>query len=206
MQGFDTKALILFPKEDNWTYQDYAYKYQFKKAVDNICRYLVSRGIEPHAFYTDDVARDISNPAIKWVSPLSKADLFFASKYCGLTDALTTPMITMDDIYNAITLKDPGEPDMSVEKRFDMVIRHESAAFKKIIPQYKIVVHFVVKSNAKYSVTSKQNDGKIRIVVAASNFKPTIYMSGNEEDPCDILGVPYANRCLDLWDVNSEVQ
>ena len=205
MLGFDDKALILFPKEESWEFKDYGYKYQFKQALANLCRYLKSINIQPYAFYTDDVARDLGNPNIMWVSTLSKADRFFVKNHCGLDNVMSIPMVEYDEVYNEVTLKDPGDVDMSEDERFSMVIRHDIAAAKKIIPKYKIVVHFYVKNNAKYTVTSKQGDGRIRINVSAGNFMPTVYMSGNQEDPCDVLGVPFANRCLSLWYEGNEV-
>lgn len=202
MRGFDNKALILFPKLENYEFKSSSYKYDFKRAVNHLCEYLKSIDVEPHVFYTDDIARELCHPDFKWVSTLSKADRFFISKYCdGTSSALNSSMIEFEDIYNEITAKDPGSLDMGVEERFDMVLRHDSKAATKIIPMYKIVVHFVVKGKAKYKVTTKQGDGKVRINVNAGNFLPTVYMSGNEEDACDLLAVPYANRCLDLWEV-----
>lgn len=202
MKGFDDKALILFPKLENYEYKSSAYKYEFKKAVNNLCAYLESIGVEPHVFYTDDIARELKHPDFKWVSTLSKADRFFVQKYCDNTsEALSAHMIEFDDIYNEITAKDPGSMDMGVEERFEMVLRHDSKAATKIIPNYKIVVHFMVKGKTKYKVTTKQGDGKIRINVNATNFLPTVYMSGNEENACDLLAVPYANRCLHVWEV-----
>lgn len=202
MKGFDNKALVLFPKMENYEFKGAAYKYQFKTAVDKLCKYLKSIGMEPHVFYTDDVGREINHKDFKWVSTLSKADRFFVSKYCdGTSGALTTPMIEYDDIYNEVTAKDPGTVDMSVEERFEMVLRHDLKAANKLIPTYKVVCHFLIKGKSKYKVTSKQGDGKIRVNINANNFMPTVYMGGNEENACDLLGVPYANRCLELWEV-----
>ena len=53
--------------------------------------------------------------------------------------------------------------------------------------------------NVPYKATSKTGDGKIRIHVSANTFIPTVYMSGQEENPIDVLGVGYANRGLDVW-------
>ena len=36
MQGFDTRALLLFPKYENYQNKPPAYKYQFKKAVEKL--------------------------------------------------------------------------------------------------------------------------------------------------------------------------
>lgn len=201
MFGFDDKALILFPSMENYEHKPGMYKYQFKKAVNNLCAYLKDKGIEPHVFYTDDVAREIRHPDFKYVSTLSTADKFFISKYCdNASDALTLSMIEFPDLYNKITADDSGSKDMNVEQRFSMVLRHINKAVCKIIPTYKIVIHFVVKNKAQYKVTSKPGDGKIRIDIGTNTFTPTVYIGGMEENPVDLLGVPYANRGLDLWE------
>ena len=201
MQGFDTKALILFPKFESYDGKGYKYKYQFKTAVSNLLDYLDHVGIEPHVFYTDDVAREMYDPRFKYVSTLSTADKFFAAKHCiGMSECNNTSMIEYPDIYNAITAKDPGSLDMSVSARFDMVIRHCNKAASKIIPMYNIVIHFMMPNNTQYKVTSKPGDGKIRIQVSANTFVPTVYMGGQEENPIDILGIPFANRSLDNWE------
>lgn len=200
MKGFDNKALMLFPKLENYQNRSIGYKYNMKKAVTNMLRYLASIGIEPHVFYTDDVAREIKMPEFKWVSTLGKADRYFISKKCvGCGDALTIPMVEFEDVYNAVLAKDPGSLEMSDNERFEMIIRHTAKAASKIIPKYKIVIHFLVPSKAQYKVVSKPNDGRIRIDVNAFTFSPTAYLGGNEENICDLLGVPYASRSLDVW-------
>ena len=108
-------------------------------------------------------------------------------------------MVTFDKIYNEVLSKDPGRVVMSDVERYEMVLRHSAKAASKIIPDYKIVIHIQLPTKAQYKVTSKPNDGKIRITVSANTFSPKTYMSGFEEDACDLLGIPYGNRTLDVW-------
>lgn len=200
MQGFDNKALILFPKIENYESKPSNYKYQFKKAVTNLINYLKSIDIEPHVFYTDDVARTLHLPEVVYVSTLGVADRFFISKHCeGCSTAMQTGMLTYDDIYNNVLAKDPGSLNMTESERFEMVLNHSAKAAAKIIPTYKIVIHFMVPKKAQYKATSKPGDGKIRINISANTFSPKVFIGGNEEDACDLLGVPYANRSLDTW-------
>lgn len=200
MRGFDTKALILFPKLENYENKPSNYKFQLKMAVNNLLKYLESMDIEPHVFYTDDVARALSLPNVTYVSTLNVSDKFFISKHCeGCSTAMKTPMVMFDDIYNEVLAKDPGSLDMTESERFEMVLNHSAKAAAKIIPTYKIVIHFMVPKKAQYKVTSKPGDGKIRINVSANTLSPKVYIGGKEEDACDLLGVPYANRSLDVW-------
>lgn len=202
MQGFDDKALILFPKLENYIGKNYTYKNQFNKALNNLVLYFTSRGIQPYAFYTDDVARELRHPGILFVNPLGDADTFFIAKYCDKAgDAMTLPMVRYDSVISEVLSKDAGDPSMSVEERFEMVIRHIQKGTSKIIPMYKIVAHFQIPKRVQYKVVSKPGDGKIRINISANTFAPKVFMSGQEEDPCDIFAANYCNRCLDMWEV-----
>lgn len=200
MKGFDTKALILFPPYHNYEHKNGNYKYQFKVAVQHLLDYLKTVDIEPHVFYTDDIAREMAFPEFKYVSTVGTADRYFMSKNVqGCSTALSTPMVLYEDIYNEVLAKDPGSSDASVEERFETLLNHSTKAASRIIPLYKIVVHFLIPNRAQYKVTTKPGDGKIRINVNANTFSPKVYMSGQEENACDLLGVPYANRSLDVW-------
>lgn len=200
MKGFDTKALILFPAYMHYENKSSTYKYQFRLAVEHLINYLKSVDIEPHVFYTDDIAREMARPEFVYVSTLGTSDKFFISKYVdGCSNAMSIPMISYDDVYNAVLAKDPGSSDAPIEQRFESVLNHAAKAATKIIPQYKIVVHFMLPNRTQYKVTTKPGDGKIRINVNANTFSPTVYISGQEENACDLLGVPYANRSLDVW-------
>lgn len=202
MQGFDDKALILFPRLENYEHRTGSYKYQFKVALNNLIGYLKKRGIQPHVFYTDDVAREINSEDFVWVSSLSKADRFFTAKHCNnMSNAMSIPMVEFDNMYNEITAKDPGSLNMSESERFEMVLRHCDKAVAQIIPTYKIVIHFMLPNKAQYKVISKPGDGKIRIHVNANTFQPRVYMGGSEENACDVLAIPYGNRNLDNWEV-----
>lgn len=200
MLGFDTKALLLFPKMENYENKPSAYKYQFRKAVNNLLVYLEEMEIQPHTFYTDDIARSLHLDDVKFIQTLAMGDLFFVSKYCdNMADAMSVTDDTFASVISEIQAKDPGDLDMTTEQRFELVSRHNTAAIKKIIPQYKIVIHFAVPNRSQYKVTSKPDDGRIRVTVNANTFVPTVLFGGKEEDPCDVFNIPYGNRALDLW-------
>lgn len=199
MRGFDDKALLLFPALEFYENKPGMYKYSMKRAVENMCSYLADIDIRPHTFYTDDVARNVCRNCV-YVQTLSVADRFFASKYCeGMSSALAGDFIEFPDIYNEVTAKDPGRMDMSREERFEMVLRHSIKAAAKIIPMYKVVIHFMLTNKSQYRVTSKPGDGKIRIIVNANTFSIKTMIGGVEENPVDLLGIPYACKSLDRW-------
>lgn len=200
MRGFDDKALILFPRMDSYEHKPHNYRYQFRKAVSNLIAYLREMDIEPYAFYTDDLARELITDEVHRINTLPIGDLYFVAKNCeGMSDALHIGDNTYDDIIAEVQKKDPGSLDMTTEQRFELVTRHNTAVVKKIIPQFNIVFHFCAPNRAQYKVTSKPDDGRIRVIVNANTFAPTVYFGGKVEDPCDVLAVPYGNRTLDNW-------
>lgn len=204
MKGFDTKALILFPKMESYNLRDVNYKYEFKRAVTNLCNYLAQMGIAPHAFYTDDVARELNTGDFQYVSTLGRSDRFFVHKYCqGMSDAMNSNHISFDSIVDKYIDADVDVVNMSTEERFELVLTRNAKAVKDIIKTYKLVIHFKRQGNAQYTVTSKQGDGRILIEVNSSNFIPTVYMSGVQVHPIDILAVPYANKPLNTWEVKA---
>lgn len=205
MKGFDTKALVLFPALEDYEERSNEYKSQFVYAVNRVVEYLLSNDIVPHMFITDDVARALQPSNVQWVTTLSKADTYFVKKNCdGMSDIGNMSAIEFPDLYNEITAKDPGEKDMSVEQRFEMVMRHHNKATQAIIPTYRIVVHFRFKNKMQYKVSSKLNDNKIRINVDANAFLPECLISGTVVDACDMLQIPYGNRPLTKWEVLSK--
>lgn len=204
MKGFDDKALLLFPLYDNYASHSDSYKYKFKQCLSNMCAYLHSQEMDVHAFLTDDVALEYKDMVDVWLSPLSKADRFFASKHCeGMGSVLTMEALEFQDIYDECARKDAGDPKMSIMERFELVTKHCKQACSAIIPMYSVVVHFQMKSKLQYKVTSKPGDKRIRIDVDIQSFIPKVYMSGSEMPACDVLGVPYANRNLGNWEVSS---
>lgn len=201
MKGFDTKALLLFPYWDDYEPRSYEYKSRFEECVDIMLRYLKSVDIVPHMLVTDDIARNLQRD-VQWVATLGKGDMYFAKKYCDKMDIIdTSSAIEFPDLFNEIIAKDPGEKDMNVEQRFEMVLRHVNKAVQAIIPMYRIVIHFRFKSRIQYKVTSKLNDNKIRIIVDANSFVPECYISGSDINSCDLFQRPFANRTISMWEV-----
>ena len=118
-----------------------------------------------------------------------------------MVEALTKPTVLFNDIYNLVTSKDPGTRDMSLNDRFELICRHSKKAISKIIPKYKIVIHFNFKNKLQYKVTSKAGDNKIRIYVDAHTFMPEAYIGGFKVDPVDLLCRNFANRSIVDWEV-----
>ena len=203
MRGFDNRALILFPKEEYIAAKPMRYKMQLQTAINKLTKYLRSIDIEPHVFYTDDVAREYCRGKATFIRTLILPDLYFTSNYCaGMDDAMTLQSdATFDEEVNEAALKNPLPEKPTQEEWFEVILKRDLTATKKIIPQYKIVVHFAIPNRAKYHVTSKQGDGRIRIIINAINFEPKVLLSGIETDPIDVLGLPCANRTVDNWEV-----
>lgn len=202
MQGFDDKALILFPNLAFYEEKGLQYRFQFQKSVSNILAYLRSINMEPHAFLTDDLAWKLSNLNCKWVSTLNRGDLFFVTNNCGIPkEVMKMPLIEFPNIVDPIADKDKIPPKASVEERFKHVLSRDKKAITSIIPTYKVVVNFYQRGQTRYRVVIKPNGGKIRLVVDLSSFKLTAYINNVEENPIDLLNIKYGNKSLVNWEV-----
>lgn len=202
MRGFTDKALVLLPDYSIYDEKPEGWKCKLNKAIDNLLAYLESVDIAPHFLYTDDVARIYRRKVKTWVSSLSKADLFFTSRYCeNMETAMKTPMIEFNELYQEIARKDMVDAHASEVERFNMIMRHNNAANKEIFMMYKVIFVFTKKSKRTWVVPSKEGDGLIRVYIDLDTFTPTCSMSGSVIDMCDALGVDYANRALNVWEV-----
>lgn len=202
MRGFDTKALILFPNLNFYEEKGTRYRFQFQQSLKALLSYLKSIGMEAHAFITDDVARELYGRDFKWVSTLNRGDLFFISNNCGVPKELIRgELVEFPDIVSSIAEKDTLPSDISIEERFNHVMARDKKAITSIIPMYKVVIHFYQKGQTRYRVVIKPNGGKIRLLIDLSSFKMKAYINNVEENPIDLLGIPYGNKSLVNWEV-----
>lgn len=202
MQGFTDKAIILFPKYETYEFRPYGYKYNYRKAVDKMIKYLNSCGIDCHMFYTDDIARDLSPANVTWVSSLNMADRFFVSKHCdGMTNAMSRDILQYPEIYERLADPDVDIKSMSESERFNNILSNNFKNANEIIKEYKVIVHFSKQRENQYQVKPKNGDGKVIIEVSVNNFVPKTYMSGSEVSPIDLLARGYANRAVDVWEI-----
>lgn len=203
MIGFDDKALVVYPKVDIYETKNIQYRSQFQIATNHLLEFLRAKFYTPHLLITDDMAKALPQMDIKWVATLPPGDLFFLSRncdYCGnlmSVDSIPLP----EKIEKAINKKYPITSDLTTEERFDIVCKREKMAAQAIIPEYKVVFYFYKKGYTNYKVTSKPDDGKIRVLIDANTFVPTVYLSGVEQDPIDLLGSNFANRSILNWEV-----
>ena len=202
MYGFADEALVLFPKYEFYQNADYRIKANLRIAAEKMNKYLVSRGIQPKAFITDDIARLFTELGYQWVSTLSTGDLFFMSKNCDMAEnVMKFQMKTYPEIYQKSEEKYPYPPNPTIEERFDLMCQRDVKSANAIIPEFKIVVNFYQRGAQNYSAASKPGDGRIRLVVDMKTFKCTPHMSGEEEDAIDLLGANFASRSVLHWEV-----
>lgn len=202
MVGFDDKALVLFPKPEIYATKDLRYRAQFHKASVNLLAFLRSKYYTPHALVTDELAKIIPGLTFQFVSTLAPGDRFFASKNidnCG--NIMNLDLIEFPQYYKAADKKYPIVPDLSREERFEIICKREKLTAQAIIPDYKVVFYFYRRGYTNYKVTSKPDDGKIRVCIDAGTFIPTVYLSGMEQEPIDLLGEGFANRSILNWEV-----
>lgn len=203
MRGFADKALVLFPRKEDFEAKPVGWRSKFSAAYNNLYLYFKSRDIDVHVFYTDDVGRMYVSTKDNYIGTLSKADLFFVSKHCvGMEAAMSIPKIEFPDIYAEIARKDMVAPNASEMERFNMVLRHANDAAKQIMQDYSIIVNFMKKSSPQYKVKPKLDDGRILVNVDIDNFVPECFMSGTSVDTIDVFDLKCANRAMHSWEVN----
>lgn len=203
MKGFTDKALIVFPKMEAYEFKSDEYKYHVRKAVMNLTAYFKEVGIEPHFFYTDDIARALLIPGITYVSTLNISDRYFVSQNCdGMANAMDKSIIQYPDIYAKYSVDDPDLNTLSVQQRFNLVMLHNNKAAVDIAHEYKIIIHFVKSRENQYTFKSKEQDGRILIEINMDKLTPVAYMSGMRVSPIDLFNRPYANRPLHVWEVH----
>lgn len=202
MLGFADEALILLPKQETYETRNATYKYNFTLSIKNLIKYLQMMNIQPYGLYTDDIMRDLRPEGVKLISVLSTADSYFAATNCdGMHDALTVEKWSQQDIIDKANLDTENIQDMSVEERFNLLLKHEKKVVKAFIASYKIVFIYNYPNKKNYTATSKPGDERIRVYIDANTFVPQVYMSGSEINACDILNVPYGSRSLAKWEL-----
>lgn len=200
MYGFDTKALLLFPSFNYYEESGYKSKANLKLAAINMCKYLRSRGLEPHAFLTDDVARYFAELDFHWLSTLNAGDRFFMSKNCNMAgNVVSMQAEEFPELYKKSEEKYPYPEKPSVEERFNIMVARDQFVAKKIIATYPVVVNFYYKGASVYKAAKKPGDGKIRLIVDLKTYRLEAYMDKEEEDVIDLIGASYANRAVTSW-------
>lgn len=199
MRGFTREALLLFPKLESYEYRSEIYKLQMKRATKVICDYLVKQDIEPRCFATDEVGPGLVPDSCRLIQTLSVGDLFWAQKNCKDIYPVRDGVM-YDDLYAKALTKFPMKPGLSVEQRFEDVLKREEFVCKALIKEYKLIVFFRQGNNPSYKLTSKPNDAKIIMFIDNSNFRAKCYMGGIEMDNLNILGFNSANRPVFEWE------
>lgn len=202
MLGFADKALILLPKQQTYETRNATYKYDFLQSVKNIIKYLQMYDIQPYGLYTDDIMRDIRPEGVELLSILSMSDSYFAATNCdGMHDALTIKKWDQQDVIDKANLDAENIQDMSVEERFNLLLKHEKKVAKAFIASFKIVFIYNYSNKHNYIATSKPGDERIRVYVDANTFVPQVYMSGTEINACDILNLSCGSRAISKWEL-----
>ncbi len=202
MRGFDDKALLLFPNLSLYEEANTRYRFFIQKAALNMVKYLRNINMEPQAFLTDDLALKLPDLDLRYVSTLTRGDLFFATNNCDIPkNALQMDLVTYPDIVDEIAEKDKISADLDTSERFEHILTRDKKAITSIIPMYKVVINFYKKGSTRYRVVVKPNGGKIRLIVDASTFMIDAYINNVKENPIDLLGVDYGNKSLLNWEV-----
>lgn len=200
MYGFAQEALCIFPAYSVYAEATATRRAEMRIAVEQMNKYLRSKGITPKALVTDDLAREFYSIGWEWLSTLSMGDLYFFSRNGDMAAGIMDWNMDMrNDIYKITEEKFPYTPNMSIEDRFATMVERDKKAAKMIIPDFKIVVNFYYRGAVVHKVTTRPDDGRIRIIVDLKTLHVTPYLGGMQEEAIDLLGADYASRAITNW-------
>lgn len=202
MRGFTDKALILLPKVESWELKGDNYIYNFKQAIRNILAYCRKFDMAPYCLSSDETANHLGLHGVLYDMSSTYGDKFFLESKCGYR-----PVTTVSDhpeIYKKAIKRYPVIEGVSDEEYLTDLQKRDRYITKKIIDDYKFVVFFNTPNNPSFSVKSREEDGRIVVMVNSNNFTCKCYISGNEI-PCeDLLQEQTCNRPLCDWSIQKE--
>lgn len=201
LSGFTREALFVYPTFADYEDRSSSYKNKLMKTADNIKKYLNSNGIEMHCFSSDDVAHEIHVSPDKWVVTLNRGDMFFVQSNCEGGSVMSDNAVTFDDVYQKTADKYPISRGMTVERRFEVVLKRDSLARRLIAGEYKLLILVKQPKSPAIRYTVKKDSGVVYMEVDGVSFMAKCWMSNMVMDVTQILGVQNAFMPVYEWEV-----
>lgn len=201
IQGFARTALVLYPYWEDYSGRSSSYYNHINKAAENIKKYMNACGIKTVSFITDDAARDIRTTPDIWIQTLGSGDMFFAKQYCAGMDVDFHNVEVKKEVSQEMLKKYPNVKGASVDSRFEMMLKRDTAARRQIMKEYNLLVLF----NPTLKYAPKEGSNKLAVVIENSSFIPKTYISDMEENAIDLLGIKNGNMPVYEWEVETIV-
>lgn len=180
MRGFCTDAYLVFIKYENYQSQNHEQRICYARAVENFITYLKEIGIVPKCFITDEVAQLVAPSGVTWVSPLSRGDAYFVKSNCdGMGNIDLSKAEYLDELIRESEKKHQIEKGISIEKRFEKILKRDSFVTSKCINEAPLVVAFCKKNKCNYKVNLQEGKQQIRIFMDSA-YMLEAYLAGNK--------------------------
>lgn len=202
IQGFTQNALVIYPLIGDYQGRGQNYLSHIQAASRNVKNYLEKNGITADNFITDDVALDISTSPSRWISTLSQGDLFFAKNNCVGMSRSFTNMIDFPDINQQMLAKYPNIKGASMERRYELVLKRDSAARREILKRYNLVILFKQPKSPTMRVMPKKESGIMYIEIDNTTFMATCYISDMKIGATELLGIKNGFMPAYDWEVD----
>lgn len=201
IQGFTSHALVIYPLIADYRGRGSRYFLHLNNAAINLQKYLQSNGVTYDCFITDDVARESSVQPDRWLQTLNAGDMFFVKRNCKGMDGSFTNVVEYPDIWEHVNTSYPNERGVSVDRRFELVLKRDSKARREIMKTYRMVVLFKQPKSPAMRITTKAESGVLYMEIDNTTFIARCFMSDMEIDPISILGIPNGNMPAYEWEV-----
>lgn len=193
MKGFTDKALILLSTWDDFSQSSSMYKYDYKRAVDNLILYLDSVNVKRACLITDQMAARINMHNPLWLATGAPEDMFFMQNFCSVPKYETQAL--PEALQEKLRSKFPLTRGMEPKERFSVVSKRVKYAEKELISSYDFVVVF----GKQFNVKTHPGDGRAVMHVSDRGFIATLELSGEFVPINSFLQLGYANQSLSEW-------
>lgn len=201
IKGFTREALVLYPYWDDYTGRGSGYYEHINRASANVKKYLNDCGIKTASFITDDTARDIKTVPDIWLQTLGSGDMFFAKQYCDGMDGDFQNIVVKQEVTQSMLKKYPNVKGMSIDSRFELLLKRDLAARRQIMKEYKLLVLF----NPTLRYIPKAGNNILAIMIENSSFVAKTFISDMEDNAIDLLGIRNGNMPVYEWEVDNYV-
>lgn len=202
LQGFDNKALVIYPLADDYYSKGLQYENHIRISALNVQKYLKLNNVYYDCFVTDDIAREIRVSPDRWVATLNQGDMFFVKNNCEDMFVDFANVVTNADVIKSTQDKYPNERGLGVERRFELVLKRDSMARREILKTYKIVILFKQPKSPAMRFVAKPGSGIMYIEIDNSSFLAKCFMSDTLMDTTELLGIKNGYMPAYEWEVN----
>ena len=193
MYNYAEYGLILMPTPETYQNKEEHYYTLFDKTVNNIVKFLKSKGIIPVMLMSDEVA-NLANPdGVQWVQTFLPSDFKFIQKVESIYLKREDPIL-LDDLYAKTVKKYPSTFIADPEELYARVVKRTNFIENAYIKDSRVIFNIFTHSKANHNIKSKEGSPAILVNVSNATFQPTAYIGGMEVNAAQLLDI--VDGCL----------